>query len=197
MTDVSTPPDQDSVDLPLPPCPDGLPVVGSTFNLMRQPIEFLDDVSEYGDVVTYRVAGQRFTALLHPDYIEQVLVSENDRFRRWAGEEWGDTFAGYGTEGLLLTEGEQWRRQRLLIQNAFTPTRIESYTAAMVAKTERTIEEWENGETIELKDETSKLTLRILARSLFGLDIERRDRATGRQSAERTSKCPEPVGVPR
>lgn len=183
MTDVSTTLDQDSVDRPLPPGPDGLPVVGSTFNLMRQPIEFLDDVSKYGDVVTYRVAGQRFTALLHPDYIEQVLVSENDRFRRWAGEEWGDTFAGYATEGLLLTEGEQWRRQRLLIQNAFTPTRIESYTAAMVAETERTIEEWEDGETIELKDETSKLTLRILARSLFGLDIERRGE-TVRQAAK-------------
>lgn len=183
MTDVSTTLDQDSVDRPLPPGPDGLPVVGSTFNLMRQPIEFLDDVSEYGDVVTYRVAGQRFTALLHPDYIEQVLVSENDRFRRWAGEEWGDTFAGYATEGLLLTEGEQWRRQRLLIQNAFTPTRIESYTAAMVAETERTMEEWEDGETIELKDETSKLTLRILARSLFGLDIEGRGE-TVRQAAK-------------
>lgn len=83
-----------SADLPFPPGPDELPIVGSTFDLMRRPIEFLDDISEYGDIVTYRVAGQRFTALLHPDYIERVLVSENDRFRRWAGEEWGTRSPG-------------------------------------------------------------------------------------------------------
>jgi cytochrome P450 len=173
MADASTPGREPS-ELPLPPGPDGLPVVGSTFDLMRRPIEFLDEVSAHGDVVTYRVAGQRFTALLHPDHVERVLVSENDRFRRWAGEEWGDTFAGYATEGLLLTEGEQWRRQRLLIQNAFTPDRIESYADAMVAETERAVEAWQEQETIELKDATSELTLRILARSLFDLDLDGR-----------------------
>lgn len=174
MADASTASDRNPADLPLPPGPDGLPLVGNTFDLMRRPIEFLDDVSEYGDVVTYRVAGQRFTACLHPDHVERVLVSENDRFRRWTGEEWGDSFAGYAREGLLLTEGEQWRRQRHLIQNAFTPDRIDSYADAMVAETVRTIGEWGTGETIDLGDETSKLTLRILARSLFDLDIDGR-----------------------
>ncbi|SEP87296.1 cytochrome P450 [Natrinema salaciae] len=183
MANASTTPTRDPEALPLPPGPDELPVIGSTFDLMRRPIEFVDRVAEYGDVVTYRVAGQRFTAVLHPDRIERVLVSESDRFRRWAGEEWGDTFAGYGSEGLLLTEGEQWRRQRLLIQNAFTPARIESYTDAMVAETERTIEEWDDGETIELTDETSKLTLRILTRALFDLDLEER-RTVVRRAAD-------------
>ena len=158
-------------------------VIGNTLALMRRPLEFLDDISEYGDVVTYRVAGQRFTALLHPKYVEQVLVSDNEHFRRWAGEEWGDTFAGYATEGLLLSEGEQWRRQRLLIQSAFTPARIESYTDAMIDETERVVAEWEDGETIDLKDETSKLTLRILARTLFDVDIDGRGEVV-RRTAE-------------
>jgi cytochrome P450 len=175
--------DGEPADRPLPPGPDGLPVVGSTLALMRRPIEFLDDVAAYGDVVTYRVAGQRFTALLHPDYVEQVLVSENDRFRRWAGEEWGETFAGYATEGLLLTEGEQWRRQRRLVQDAFTRERIASYTDAMVAETRRTVDEWEGGDTIDLKDTTSTLTLRILARSLFDLDLDGRGEVV-RRTAE-------------
>jgi len=194
MADASTP-DRDPTERPLPPGPDGLPVVGNTFDLMRRPIEFLEDVSAHGDVVTYRVAGQRFTALLHPDHIERVLVSENDRFRRWAGEEWGDTFAGYATEGLLLSEGEQWRRQRLLIQSAFTPDRIESYADAMVAETERAIEAWTDAGTIELKDATSRLTLRILARSLFDLDLDGRgevirraaEALNGRASAQNLS----------
>lgn len=173
MAEASSP-TRDPSEVPLPPGPDELPIIGSTLDLMRRPLEFIDDVSEYGDVVSYRVAGQRFTALLHPEYIETVLVSDNQRFRRWAGEEWGDTFAGYASEGLLLSEGEQWRRQRLLIQNAFTPDRIESYTDAMIDETQRVIDTWDDGDTIELKDATSTLTLGILVRSLFDLDLQDR-----------------------
>ena len=182
MSDPSTQ-DRNPADRPLPPGPEELPLLGSTIALMRRPIEFINDVSEHGDVVTYRIAGQRFISLLHPDHIETVLVSESDSFRRWSGEEWGDTFAGYAAEGLLLTEGEQWRRQRLLIQDAFTPDRIASYTDTMVAETERTIEEWDDRETIELKSEMSNLTLRILVRSLFDVDIEGRGE-TVRRAAE-------------
>jgi cytochrome P450 len=182
-TSTDRDPDPESGDAPLPPGPDGLPVVGNTLDVMRRPIEFLEEAAAHGDVVTYRVAGQRFTAVLRPEYVEQVLVGESDRFRRWTGEEWGDTFGGYASEGLLLSEGEQWRRQRLLIQNAFTPARIESYTEAMVAETERTIEGWDDGETIDLGDEMSALTLRVLARTLFDLDVGGRSEVV-RRAAE-------------
>ncbi|MXV62867.1 cytochrome P450 [Natronorubrum sp. JWXQ-INN-674] len=168
---------------PLPPGPGGLPLLGSTLDVMRRPIAFLDDLAAYGDVVSYRVAGQRFVALFDPAAIEWVLVDRHDRFRRWSGEEWGDTFAGYASEGLLLTEGEQWRRQRLLLQEVFTPVRIETYTDAMIAETERTIGAWDEGETIDLAAAMSRLTLRILARSLFDIDLEEQG-DTVRRAAE-------------
>ncbi len=174
MSDASRPTGRTPAELPLPPGPDGLPLIGSTIALMRRPIAFLDEVATHGDIVSYRVAGQRFTAVLHPDQIEQVLVSDNDRFRRWAGEEWGNTFAGYASDGLLLTEGDQWRRQRRLIQSAFTPARIESHRDAIVAEAQRTVQQWEDGERLDLNEEMSALTLRILTRSLFDLDIEGR-----------------------
>jgi cytochrome P450 len=168
---------------PLPPGPEELPLVGSTLDVMREPVGFLEELATHGDVVGYHVAGQRFTAVLHPDGIERVLVSDSDRFRRWAGEDWGDTFGGYATEGLLLSEGEQWRRQRRLVQGAFTPARIESYADTMVAEAERAVRRWAERGRVELSEATSALTLRILARTLFDVDIEGRGEAVRRAAA--------------
>jgi cytochrome P450 len=170
----------DPEDLPIAPGPDELPLVGSTFAMLRDSIGFLEEASQHGDVVSYRIAGQRFTAVLHPDHVERVLVRDHDRFRRWTGEEWGSAFGNYAQEGLVLSHGEQWRRQRQLIQDAFTPDKIESYAADMVAETETTVDGWADGERLDLQSEMSALTLRMLSRSLFDLDIDERGDAVRR-----------------
>jgi cytochrome P450 len=164
----------DPADLPLAPGPDGLPVLGSTLSLLRDPIEFLDVAAEYGDVVSYRIAGQRFTAVLHPDHVERVLVEDHDRFRRWTGEEWGGVFADYAGDGLVLSEGEQWQRQRQLLQRAFTPAKIEGYARKMATEAAEVVAGWSDGQLLDLKAEMSSLTLRLLCRTLFDLDIEGR-----------------------
>jgi cytochrome P450 len=154
----------------LPPGPSGLPWLGNVFDLIRDPFAFYDRIAAYGDVVSYIVAGQRFCALLHPDHIEHVLVASPEKYRRWLADEW-DVFGGFGAEGLLLTHGEQWRRQRQLIQGAFTPDRLESYADAMVEHTRRTAEGWEDGETVAINRAAARFTLEILTTSLFDLDV--------------------------
>jgi cytochrome P450 len=155
-------------EAPLPPGPDGLPLVGNTLPFLRDPFAFFDRLAPHGDVVSYRIAGQRFVTLLHPDHVERVLLSQPDAFAKWTGQEFGVEFA---PEGVLLTEGSQWRRQRTAIQGAFTLERIESYTDEMVEYAGRTVASWDDGETVELDREFSRLALRILARSLFDLDV--------------------------
>jgi len=155
-------------DAPLPPGPDGLPLLGNTLSIAGNTFGFYDELAEYGDVVTYTVAGQRFVTLLHPDHVERALLHDFETFRKWSGEEFGIDLA---PDGLLFAEGEQWRRQRTSIQGAFTLDRIESYTDAMVEYAGRTVDGWDDGETVAVDRAFSRLTLRILARSLFDLDI--------------------------
>ena len=155
-------------DAPLPPGPDGLPLLGNTLSIAGNTFDFYDRLAEFGDVVTYRVAGKRFVTLLHPDHVERVLLGEPERFHKWSGQEFGVELA---PDGLLFAEDEQWRRQRVTIQGAFTLDRIESYTDAMVEYAHRTVEEWADGETVAVDRDFSRLTLRILAHSLFDLDI--------------------------
>ncbi len=165
--------DQTDIDsLPSPPRPDGVPLLGSTMSLMGNPFTFLEELSSYGDVVEYRTALGTFTAVFHPDHVERVLLQEPDRFQQVDADAFD---IGIDPEGLVDVRGEQWRRQRTVMQPAFTMDQIQSYADSMVAATTDSITGWEDGETIALDDAFSELTLQILTQSLFDLDIESDD----------------------
>jgi cytochrome P450 len=152
-----------------PPGPGGLPLVGNSLDLYRDAWGFYAELAEYGDVVAYSALGNDFTALLHPDYVEQVLLTDHDQYGKWGFESIGSDF---GAEGLVQTEGEQWRRQRTIVQDAFTMERIREYADTMGADVRAAVDNWDDGEEIALDERFSRLTLRILTRSLFDMDLE-------------------------
>lgn len=75
--------------------------------------------------------------------------------------------------GILNSEGEEWRRNRHLVQSAFHPNRIEVYARMMTTLTEEMLDIWMDGETRAIHDEMMELTLRIVSQALFGVDIDR------------------------
>jgi cytochrome P450 len=156
-----------------PPGPDGWPLLGNTVGFVRDSFGFYDRLAGYGDVVSYSVAGQPFCTVLHPEYVRQVLVTDAERYGTWRAEEFGTDFA---SEGVLMTDGEQWRRQRKALQPAFTLDRVRTYAEPMVSFTADRVERWAEGERIALNDDLSELTLRILAKSLFDIDVAERGR---------------------
>ena len=158
-----------STDGAVPPGPDGYPVLGNTVDIMRRPLAFLDELRTYGDVVRYDLLGDTVTALLHPDHVERVLVEEPERFERYLFAEQGFDFA---PEGILFTNGEQWRHQRRLFQSGFTMDRIRSYADTMSAYAAEAAAEWEDGQEVVLNDRFSTLTLRILAAALFDVEVD-------------------------
>ncbi|WP_252699170.1 cytochrome P450 [Natronosalvus vescus] len=165
----SDPPHSSGQSGGVPPGPDGLPIVGNTHSIIREPFAFLDELHGYGDVVRYRILGNTVTALFHPDYVQRVLVEEPETFERYLFADQGFDFA---PEGILFTQGEQWRTQRQLMQPAFTVDRIRSYTDTMARYAEQTADSWETGDEIVLNRAFSRLTLRILTNALFDLDLE-------------------------
>lgn len=156
----------------VPPGPDGLPVIGNALSLIRDPRDFFEEMSSYGDVVSYRIPRMDFCTVLHPDLVERVLLTDHDKFGKYRFEEFGGEF---GSEGLLLTEGEQWRRQRTVIQDAFTLDRIHGYGDMMATYAADLADGWRDGQTVALNRAFSTLTLRILAHSLFDLDLKGAD----------------------
>jgi cytochrome P450 len=156
-------------EAPLPPGPEGLSLLGNTLQLVRDPFAFWDVLAEHGDVVRYDAAGWSFTGILHPDHVERVLVEEPDTFERYL---FADRRLDFAPEGLLYTDGEQWRNQRRLMQPAFTMDRIKSYATTMREQIEGMASKWDDGEEVALNQEFSTLTLRILSKALFDVDVD-------------------------
>jgi cytochrome P450 len=106
--------------------------------------------------------------LNHPDLVEEVLVAQNRRFiKHFALRRTRRTLGN----GLLTSEGDFWRRQRRLAQPAFHRDRLAAYGAVMVEAAERMLRGWADGQGRDVQADMMRLTLEIVARTLFGADI--------------------------
>jgi cytochrome P450 len=153
-----------------PPGPTGLPILGNSLPFMRDPLAALEQwASDYGDITYLRFPGQPTYMLIHPDHIEQVLVTESHKFT--TGDLRRDAFSGMEDESLPVSEGQTWQRQRQQLQPGFYRKRITSYAETMAAYAEQTVEQWTTGETVDITREMNQLTLAILAKTLFNHDI--------------------------
>ena len=88
-------------------------------------------------------------------------------------------------EGLLTSEGELHRRHARLAAPAFSPRRVAGYHAAMRELAEETSAGWRDGQELDVNVEMTRLTLRIVVRTLFGsgLDAAEADRVGGSLTA--------------
>lgn len=123
---------------------------------------------DYGDFVPFRIGLRQGVLLSHPDLVEAVLVAHARHVIKSPILRTGRRLLG---NGLLLSEGDLWRRQRRLVQPAFQRRRIEGYGPAMLAATERLLARWADGQPRELHAEMMRLTLEIAAETLFGVDV--------------------------
>jgi cytochrome P450 len=143
----------------------------------RRRLPFLVEAAErYGDVVLFRVGNERIYLFNHPDLIRDVLVTNQKNFTKSRALVRAKKVLG---EGLLTSEGEFHLRQRRLAQPAFHRDRIAAYALSMVEYADRTRSRWHDGQTMDLHDQMMKLTLAIVARTLFSADVDREAAAIG------------------
>ena len=153
----------------LPPGPKGFPVVGSVFEPKGDTIRYLTKCAqEYGDIVFFRFLGVPACFVNRPDYIESVLVTQNNNFVKSKDYRAMRRVLG---NGLLLSEGEFWRRQRKLIQPAFHQGRIGAYAEIMAGYTQQMLASWSDGQMLDIHEAMMRLTLGIVAKTLFDADV--------------------------
>lgn len=160
-----------------PPGPRGLPLVGSAFGFSRDPLGFSEGLAaRYGDAVGFEIAGLPWIQLNEPGLIHEVLVTRSRDFRKGsAGRDRGLLFG----RGLASNEGEAWRRQRRLIQPAFRRDRVSHYAHVMSDLAHAHVRAWPSETELDLHPRFMRISLDVVARVLFGADVEERAREVG------------------
>ena len=141
---------------------------GGHFGAMnRDTLGFYESAREYGDLVRLRFLAWPGWALNHPDLVEEVLVKQAASFRKPIGLRRTRRLLG---RGIIIADGEAWRRQRRLALPAFHRARVAGYVSSMgdIARTH--LDAWADGEVRGIVHEMTAITLDIVTRTLFGAD---------------------------
>ena len=154
-------------------------MVGVAFEVRGDPLGMMQRYARaYGDIVCFHVMMQERILLNHPDFIEQVLVLQQNKFhkseltRRITGRMLG--------QGLLISEGDFWRRQRRLAQPAFHRSRVNGYAATMTQIAQDHIARWHDGEERDVSQDMMGLTLDVAVQTLFGTTLAGEAEQVGR-----------------
>lgn len=125
---------------------------------------------EFGDVVWMRFLYVPALFLYHPDDVEYVLVTNPKNFIKSMSLR-SNFFQRLVGNGLLTSQGEEWKRARRLSQPAFHRERVASYAQVMVDYSQRLSAKWQQGETRDIHPDMMRLTLEIVVQCLFSADV--------------------------
>ena len=152
------------------PSPKEPPIIGSVMRRFSGPLEFFRELKgDFGDAARFRLFRERFLLISDPAAVQEVLVTKQGSFRKGRALEGARVFLG---NSLLVSEGEEHLRQRRLIQPAFHRGRIAGYAQVMAAKAHEWTAARREGERIDLAAEMNRLTLAVVAATLFGSEVE-------------------------
>jgi len=132
---------------------------------------FVELARRHGDLVCFRGLWTSFM-LIDPAHVEYVLQTNSRNYRK--GKNYKEVAASTGN-GLFVSEGDVWRRQRRLAQPAFHHQRIASFAKIMTDSAEAMLKHWqplaECGASVEVDAEMLRLTLGIVGKALFSRDL--------------------------
>jgi cytochrome P450 len=129
----------------------------------------------YGSFVRTRLPLQLYF-ISDPACVEEILVKKPELFQKDRTTHLLSRVVG---QGLLVNEGEPWRRQRRLLQPAFHTKHLQSYADVMVSATARATGGWRAGEVRDVHEDMMGVTLAIVAETLFGADVSSSARDIG------------------
>nr|BBJ56212.1 cytochrome P450 [Streptomyces avermitilis] len=133
---------------------------------------YLKAQREHGDVVRFTAGlpGMRgeFYAVFSASGAQQVLAASAQTFTK-ENRFLGELRASFGN-GLLTSMGDEYLRQRRLLQSLFTPRQVDNYGSEITHEAQLLAERWSTvpDATVDVAEEMTGHTLRTITRILFG-----------------------------
>ncbi len=151
-----------------PPQIPGSPIVGNLFDLTRDRLTFLRRLAEQGTVTRYRIFNLVIYHISEPEAAQRIF---QDNARNYVKGKLFDPMRNLVGNGLFLSDGDFWLRQRRLMQPAFHQRRLAAMVEGMAFETQVSLERWARaaaaGEVLNMAEETTALAMRVVTRALF------------------------------
>ncbi len=122
----------------------------------------------FGDIAHYRFMGTLIVFVNQPQWINEILINQASSFIKERTLQRMKLLLG---EGLITSDDPIHMRQRRIAAPAFHRQRIAGYAGQIVESAQLATSRWRDGEDIDAADEMMKLSLRIVARTLFDTEV--------------------------
>lgn len=147
----------------------GLPFVGNTFRVLKDPLGFTRKmVAKHGPVYRNNSFGGDSVVLLGPDANELVLFDKEKNFSSEQG--WGPILNLVFPRGLMLMDFEKHRADRKALSVAFKPEPMKHYAEELNAGIASQVDGWAN-RTMAFYSAIKALSLDLAATSFLGVPL--------------------------
>ena len=120
----------------------------------------------FGPVVDFGYGSGRMLLVFGPEANEHVLSTGAHTF------EWGEAMQALvavdGPTALIVSDGDDHRRRRRLVQPAFSIKRVDAHLGLVVTEVDRALAEWQPGAQLDASASLRDAVRRIVVRALFG-----------------------------
>ena len=165
----------------------GKPLLGHMFEFRSARMELLNRAARaHPDIARVRLGVFETLFVSSPELVHEMLVDKPEAFRKsLAVTVFAKPLLG---DGLLRLEQAAHKKRRRMVAPAFMPRRIASYAAEMVARAGAASERIAQAGEVDMADETMRVALSIVAKTLFGAELERDAHEVG-AALTRTMDC--------
>ncbi len=187
MTQTVTIGKQAQTKLPLPPVMPAPRWMGWTKELNDDVLGLLTLGRESGDLVRFRVVDTYIYLANHPDYIKHILQDNNRNYGKATRAL--QIIKLISGENIFTSEGEFWLKRRRLMQPMFHRQHIASFGTVMAGAAQEMLAEWDaapTGQVFNIDQEMMRVTLKIVGRALFSVDLTNETHTLGKAFSDST-----------
>jgi cytochrome P450 len=143
-----------------------MPLIGSLRAFMGDRLGVLNQLARAGDVCGFHIGPVPILLFNKPEHVQAILVEGAYAFSKGKL-----VHKAIKSNGLFTSEGDFHRQQRKLIAPMFQPRQITNYVETIVQYGELIARSWTAQAVIDLNREMINLTMGIIGKVLFDIDM--------------------------
>lgn len=156
-----------TLEAPLPPGNDGLPLVGETLSFAKNPFRFIEErLARHGRIFRSNVLGRKTAVVAGPEaaghFIDPDVIMREGSMPPHVQEL-------FGGRSLPLLDGEVHSARKKLVTQAFNRAALTAYLPIIQQTVERYFRTWTAAGEMRWLDELKRLSIEVICTTVMGM----------------------------